>query len=237
MKYSSKLESAQRSQTELGANDRRELLSQMSHELRTAMAVIMGFADIIIEETNSDIIKEHALVIRRNSAKLLQRLNDILDDSESEICNAEPVSTMDNVRLTAQTLGNPPIRAKILLADDLRDVRFVASRILTGSGCRVTVVENGRQAVDAIQSAIDEQEPFDLAILDIQMPELTGTEAVSELRAGGVDVPVIALTADASRRTHERLMLAGFSACLSKPLVKHLLLSTIGRLLNSASPD
>lgn len=236
MNNSSKVESAQRSQSDLGSIARRELRSQMSHELRTPMAVIMGFADIIFEETENADIKAHALVIRRNSAKLLQRLNDILDDSESEICNAEPDSAMDNVRLTVQTLGIPPIRAKILLADDLRDVRFVASRILTGSGCRVTVVENGRQAVNAIQRAIDEQEPFDLAILDIQMPELTGTEAVVELRARGVDVSVIALTADATKRTRETLMLAGFSECLSKPIVKHLLLLTIGRLLNIASP-
>ena len=106
---------------------------------------------------------------------------------------------------------------RILLAEDDPINRLVAEDLLADNGHEVVSAENGRQALQEL--ALGE---FDVALMDIQMPVMSGDEAVKLIRAGvaGVDpnLPVIALTAYALDRERERFMDAGFDAYVSKPL-------------------
>lgn len=124
------------------------------------------------------------------------------------------------------------INAKVLVADDMRDVRFVAEHFLKKAGCEVQIAEDGRQAVDKILGAKLADDPFDLVLMDLQMPVLDGSGAVQELRENGCDVPVIALTADAMKGTRDRLLDIGFTEYLSKPLHAKLMLETAAKLVN-----
>lgn len=106
---------------------------------------------------------------------------------------------------------------RILLAEDNRVNQQVASKLLTKQGHSVRIVPDGRQALTAFS-----EEPFDLILMDIQMPEMGGYEATAEIRkveaALGTHIPIIALTAHAMKGTREACLEAGMDGYLSKPI-------------------
>ncbi len=136
---------------------------------------------------------------------------------------------------TAKAPENAPqeINARILIVDDLRDVRFVAEHFLKKAGCEVQVAENGQQALEAIETAGKSDRPFDLVLMDMQMPVMRGDEAVAELRRQGVDTPVIALTADAMKGARKRVLDLGFTDYLPKPIDSLKLIETVTRNLKA----
>lgn len=121
-----------------------------------------------------------------------------------------------------------PVAAKslsVLLADDNSTNRLVVSKILERGGHMVQTVTNGEDALDAL-----EENHFDLAIMDINMPVMTGIEAAKLFRFTETStkrLPIIALTADASSEMADRAREAGIDACLTKPVQPADLLSVI----------
>ena len=115
---------------------------------------------------------------------------------------------------------------RILLAEDNRVNQQVASRLLSKQGHSVRIVADGRQTLAAF-----EEEPFDLILMDIQMPEMGGYEATAEIRkmeaALGKHTPIIALTAHAMKGTREACLEAGMDGYLSKPIKVADLLATL----------
>ena len=158
----------------------------------------------------------------------------------------DPVGKMTELTLTLP--GNGPGRTRgqvgatdptplelglnVLIADDMRDVRFVAEHYLRKAGCTVTVAENGQQAVEMVVAAQDLGRPFDLGLIDIQMPVLDGPGFVAELQNLGIEVPTIALTADAMKGTRRRLIGLGFDDYLAKPLDVEKLLRTVCQVVS-----
>jgi signal transduction histidine kinase/DNA-binding response OmpR family regulator len=108
-------------------------------------------------------------------------------------------------------------RFRILLAEDQVINQKVAVAILRGMGHEPNVVADGRQALTAWESG-----SFDLILMDVQMPEMDGFEAVSAIRARerevGGHVPIIALTAHAMKGDRERSLDAGFDDHIAKPI-------------------
>jgi signal transduction histidine kinase/CheY-like chemotaxis protein len=102
---------------------------------------------------------------------------------------------------------------RTLVVEDNSVNQRVAVRMLERIGCRCTVVDDGQQAIDAI-----EREPFDLVFMDCQMPVLDGFEATRAIRARGSAVPIVALTAGALVEERERCAEAGMDDFLSKPV-------------------
>jgi len=132
-----------------------------------------------------------------------------------------------------------PVAARslsILLADDNSTNRMVVSKILERGGHLVQSVTNGEEALNAL-----EQEQFDLVIMDVNMPVMTGIEAAQMLRFTGLGsdrLPIIALTADASAEMADRVKEAGIDACLTKPVQPSALLTMIEEIsANGASHD
>ncbi len=107
---------------------------------------------------------------------------------------------------------------KVLLADDSVINQAVAAAILSKSGYSVDTVENGIEALNAL-----ENKTYNIVLMDCQMPEMDGYEATRRIRAGknGVnspDIPVIALTANALRGDRERCIEAGMNDYITKPI-------------------
>ena len=106
---------------------------------------------------------------------------------------------------------------KILLAEDNRVNQLLVVRLLQARGHQVTVVNDGRAALSAI-----EEQSFDLILMDIQMPEMDGLEATRILRereqAGHPTAPIIAMTAHAMKGDRDKCMEAGMRGYISKPI-------------------
>jgi len=102
---------------------------------------------------------------------------------------------------------------KILVAEDNAINRKVVIQILKRLGYAPEVVENGRQCLDRLAS-----EPFDIILMDIQMPEMDGYEATAALRSRGDTTWITALTADAMPEDPMRCRIAGMNDYLSKPI-------------------
>ncbi len=131
-------------------------------------------------------------------------------------------------------LSSHPLQ--LLLAEDNVVNQKVAVRMLEGMGHSVTVVENGREAVRASQ-----ERQFDAILMDVQMPEMDGYEAVMVIRTreaeGARHTPIIALTAHAMKGDRERCAQAGFDSYLSKPVRQAQLRDELEALGRSASPE
>jgi two-component system sensor histidine kinase/response regulator len=122
----------------------------------------------------------------------------------------------------------------ILLAEDNVVNQKLVVCLLEKRGHKVVVANTGREVL-----ALLPQQPFDLVLMDIQMPEMDGLETTAAIRAQeqsqGTHLPVVAMTAHAMHGDRERCLAAGMDAYLSKPLQSQELFETIDRLLQSVT--
>ena len=114
-----------------------------------------------------------------------------------------------------------------LLAEDGPDNQALLSTYLRKAGITVTVVENCRLALDVALEAERAGKPFDLILMDMQMPELDGFSATAQLRAKGYARPIVALTANAMQGDKEQCLRAGCNAYVTKPIDRATLLSAV----------
>jgi PAS domain S-box-containing protein len=121
--------------------------------------------------------------------------------------------------------NEPAVR--ILVADDGESNRKLIRLVLERAGLVVHTAENGEQAVK-IASA----EPFDVILMDMNMPVMDGFTATRTLRQRGSDVPILALTADAMKGSEEKCRAAGCSGFVTKPIDMDRVLRVIATTLN-----
>jgi CheY-like chemotaxis protein/HPt (histidine-containing phosphotransfer) domain-containing protein len=106
----------------------------------------------------------------------------------------------------------------VLLAEDGEDNRRLIEHLLKRVGLGLRAVENGAEALMEVQKARDAGQPFDLLLMDMQMPVLDGYSAVQRLRELGVRTPIMALTANAMTSDRQRCLDAGCDEFCAKPI-------------------
>ncbi|GMV60005.1 MAG: hypothetical protein AMXMBFR72_30980 [Betaproteobacteria bacterium] len=163
---------------------------------------------------------------------------------------AKPVRQQELVDSLARLLDAAPRRAdaraattlqglRVLLVEDNAVNQEVARVMLEDLGCSVRLAANGQQALDALA-----QEKFDLVLMDCQMPEMDGFEALRRFRdphgarrwAATRATPVVALTANALAGDEERCRAAGFDDYLAKPFRQQQLAELIARHARAVQP-
>jgi len=133
-----------------------------------------------------------------------------------------------------EAVAGPSRHLRILLAEDNAVNQMLAVRLLERQGHAVTVADNGREAITAL-----ERQPFDMVLMDVQMPEMGGFEATARIREAeqktGRHVPIIALTAHAMKGDRERCLAAGMDGYVAKPIKPVELFEVIDRVMAAAS--
>ena len=126
--------------------------------------------------------------------------------------------------VTRHSIAESRHALRILLAEDNAVNQQVATAMLLKRGHHVDVASNGREAVDAVA-----REPYDVILMDIQMPEMDGFEATEQIRGlpQGRTLPIIALTAHALSGERERCLARGMSGYLAKPFKAHDLFAAV----------
>jgi len=123
---------------------------------------------------------------------------------------------------------------RVLLAEDGYDNQVLIATFLVRAGATVKVVENGQLAVDEAHAAVAAGTPYDVILMDMQMPVLDGYSATSKLRMTGYRGPIVALTAHAMAGDRERCESAGCDDYLTKPVNRAKLTATVARFLDGA---
>jgi two-component system, sensor histidine kinase and response regulator len=159
--------------------------------------------------------------------------SDLMDAILNAFTRGKPQPGTRPARLKAPLATARPLR--VLLADDNRTNQRLVELFLATDHHEVTTVSSGRDAV-----ARAAEQPFDLILMDVQMPEMDGFEATAAIRereqGTGVRTPIVAMTAHAMAGDREKCLAAGMDAYLSKPLRPDDLAGTIDRLFPSRPP-
>lgn len=154
--------------------------------------------------------------------------------SSSDIAAPEPLpATSDDLHPHPPTPFIEPVEKPlagrhILLAEDGHDNQRLISYLLKKNGAEVTIASHGQEAVELLDRA---PHRFDLIIMDMQMPVLDGYQAATMMRATGVTLPILALTAHAMSDDERKCLDAGCNAYLTKPIQRTKLLQTLEQLL------
>ncbi len=202
-----------------------EVAAKIKHDPRLANAVIIMLTSA---GQRGDAARCRELGINGYLSKPIRRSE--LLEAVKLVLGPQSLGATPGPLVTVHSLRESEGQLKILLAEDNRVNQVLATRLLTKRGHRVLLAETGKQAVDMSQ-----REPFDVILMDVQMPELSGLEATMAIRQReklqGGHTPIIAMTAHAMVGDKQRCLDAGMDAYLSKPLEVNDLFAMIDRFM------
>jgi len=126
----------------------------------------------------------------------------------------------------------PIFEGTILLCEDNVMNQQVALEFLAMAGLKTVLAENGKEAVEIVQARLEsDEDPFDLIFMDIHMPFMDGLEAAGKIKALGVTIPIVAMTANIMPDDVKAYLSGGMDECLGKPFVSQELWSCLLRYL------
>jgi class 3 adenylate cyclase len=206
--------------------------ARLRHDLRTPLNAIKGYGELLVEEARDS--GQDALLI--DLGKVLDLADRLLGEIDRmvEVVAAPPIEIVGNVLQTIKPLGDSEVAdprsvaSRILVVDDNASNRDLLSRRLQREGYRVTSAEGGATALAMIAA-----EGFDLVLLDLMMPGMSGFEVLSRLKAdrNTRHIPVIMISALDELDSTVRCIEAGAEDYLPKPFNPILLRARIGACL------
>jgi signal transduction histidine kinase/ActR/RegA family two-component response regulator len=152
-----------------------------------------------------------------------------IPESSTNNAGSRTTTTPDNLPAAPPTEAPALNGIRLLLVEDNAVNQTVALRLLKKLGCDVEIAVNGQEAIERIGA-----QPFDIVLMDIQMPIMGGVEATERIRKGSPatkDIPIIALTAHAMAGDKEKYISHGMNAYIAKPVrlneIRDIILETI----------
>jgi len=136
---------------------------------------------------------------------------------------------------SAETLADvPALAARLLLAEDGIHNQRAITYYLERAGAQVEIAGDGRMACNMAMGAVASGKPYDVILMDMQMPEMDGYEATASLRQRGYQGPIVALTAHAMSHDRDRCIKAGCTDYVSKPVDRRKLIETVAKHLEAS---
>jgi len=187
-------------------------LPKLRPSVAAPLLLVTAYGNFLPVEQAADLAPMHQLPRPLSRQALLDFLRSHLEEPSPTLPPPLP-----GERSTAR-------HARILLIEDNPVNQLVAKGMLSKLGCRVEVAMNGAEGIKAL-----EQQPFDLVLMDCNMPVMDGYEATRRIRDSGrwPDLPIVALTANAMPEERERCKAAGMSDYLAKPFRREELIGMI----------
>ncbi|OHB68589.1 MAG: hypothetical protein A2V70_05875 [Planctomycetes bacterium RBG_13_63_9] len=145
----------------------------------------------------------------------------LLEDCQEAMVSPAP----DYCRRTSQP--TVVLSARVLLCEDGLDNQRLIAFVLKRAGAQVTLADNGQVGMKKALEACEAGQPFDLVLMDMQMPILDGYSATRRLRGKGYDGPIIALTAHAMAHDRQKCLDAGCDDYVSKPIQRDALIAVV----------
>lgn len=130
---------------------------------------------------------------------------------DAAVCHAQAIQE----KQSAQLRENLIFEGNVLIAEDNTTNQLLIQEYMSMYGITHTIVDNGQKAVETALA-----QPFDLILMDINMPILSGTDAMKRLHQQSIQTPIIALTANAMAGDKEQFLSEGFDGYLSKPIIQ-----------------
>jgi two-component system sensor histidine kinase/response regulator len=203
-----------------GLQASRVIREDASLQARPAIIMVTAFGREDVREAAEQIGLDGFLIKPVTKSTLLDALVAVfMDPSDQAVAVA-----------TAAGEGIQLNGLKILVAEDNEINQQIARELLEGVGAAVEIAPNGREAVERLRRG-SEDHPFDVVLMDLQMPILDGYQAVAEIRAMPrfAALPIVAMTAHATIEERQRCLAAGMNDHLSKPIDPALMFTTLSR--------
>ena len=202
-----------------------EFLADMSHEFGTPLNGVMGLAQALdatplkpVQRTILSDLIASATQLERLVARLLQ----YEDGSEANVPADAEADSVDG-------------GLQVLLADDNPTNRRVVELMLHAAGVEVVSVENGAEALEALQAR-----PFNLVLMDLRMPVMDGLEAIRAIRRDeppGERLPIIVVSANSGPEDRAASAQAGANLHIAKPIRAETLFGAIAEALGDQRPS
>ncbi len=203
---------------------RNRFISEMAHAIRTPLAALSGTMELLRRNVGGQ-AGEDLDVAQAATEQLGEVASRLIEEAAQDEARSpafdRPLAAAEKPALGALMPEHP----KVLVAEDTESNRYVMERLLAELGCKVTSVENGAAAVEAVR-----REGFDLVLMDVMMPIMNGEQATQAIRglAGPASrTPIVGVTAHSLQSERERLLSAGMTACLAKPVRREALETAI----------
>ncbi|OOO03095.1 MAG: Response regulator PleD [Chromatiales bacterium USCg_Taylor] len=212
--------------------------SHLRHELRTPINHIIGYSELLLEEADDSALQPFTgdlQKIHTAGKTLLGMLNALFESPTLTAASPSPGELSwlndkdtDTEAVTADREATALLPGHLLVVDDNETNRDMLSRRLRHQGYRVSMAKDGRRALQAVRD-----QPVDLVLLDVLMPEMDGYETLKQLKADARlrDIPVIMISALDEIQSVVRCIEHGAEDYLPKPFNPVLLRARIGACL------
>jgi len=206
------------------------LIARLRHDLRTPLNAIRGYAELLLEEGDADALRGHLRELLAHSDDVLAAIADqLIGEGGATTGAAEPRrAPIEPVRLAALGPVDRSQPGRILVVDDNAANRDVLSRRLAREGHAVIAVEDGDGALARLAA-----QPFDLVLLDFEMPGLKGIEVLERMKSqpGLASIPVVMISAGTDVRRIASCLECGAEDYVAKPFDPIVLRARIGACL------
>jgi PAS domain S-box-containing protein len=228
-----------------------EFLALVGNEVRAPLDGIIGMIELVLRTPLDDKQREYLDLIETTAAALQSVVHDFLGMATSEAGEVRnPAGAPPWPALAAPATGNGSAethgtptgsasvpRLRVLLAEDNPVNQRIIVCMLEERGHAVVATHSGQEALQALST-----QPFDVVLMDVQMPEMDGLRATAEIRKREAQplalptsvsalrrahLPIIAITAHAMRGYRERCLAAGMDGCVTKPFDPHELCAAV----------